>query len=45
MIGFMKSWYIREGKMLMKACTILVWKNDGLFVGCSNVGMDKQNGE
>lgn len=25
MTGFMKSWYIREGKLLVKACTITVW--------------------
>lgn len=28
MVGFMKSWCIREGKVLVKACTISGWKND-----------------
>lgn len=34
-IGFMKSWYIRKGKVLMKAYTILVWKNDALSLGAA----------
>lgn len=25
---FTKSWYIREGRVLEKACTTSVWKND-----------------
>lgn len=32
MTGFMKTWYIREGKLLMKACTITVW-NYGFMLG------------
>lgn len=35
MVGFMKSWYIREGKVLVKACTISVWKNDELRLGAA----------
>lgn len=35
MIGFMKSCYIREGKVLVKTCTVLAWKNDGLLLGAA----------
>ena len=30
---YMKSWCIREGKVLEKACTISVWKNDEFMLG------------
>lgn len=32
---FMKSWYIREGEVLEKACTISVWKNDEFMLGAA----------
>lgn len=32
-LGFMKSWYIREGEVLVKACTVSVWNNDGFMLG------------
>lgn len=35
MTGFMKSWCIREGKVLVMACTISVWNNDGFMLGAA----------
>lgn len=36
MTGFMESWYIREGKLLVKACTITVW-NYGFMLAATMV--------
>lgn len=35
MRGFLKSWYIMKGKVLVKACTISVWNNDGFMLGAA----------
>lgn len=35
MVGFMKSWYSREGMVLVTACTISVWKNDEFVLGAA----------
>jgi len=41
---FMESWYIREEKVLDKACTISVWKQ-GTYVGYSSAGMEEESRE
>lgn len=41
---FMKPWYIRKRKVLEKACTIPIWKNDEFKLGIAWRGRTENDG-